>query len=69
MLIIYVLLFTQAVINTNTLANTVRDLCRVEGENGKTPLHLSCEKGDLEIVKVSYIFTYVCNEHTHLLLV
>ena len=32
-----------------------RNLCTVEGENGNTPLHSSCEKGNLEIVKVIYL--------------
>lgn len=32
-----------------------RGLCMVESENGNTPLHSSCEKGDVEIVKVSYL--------------
>ena len=36
-----------------------RDLFTVEGENGNTPLHSSCENGDLEIVKVCYIYIYV----------
>ena len=45
----------QAVIKTDA----GRDLCTVEGENGNTPLHFSCEKGDLEIVKVSYLATYL----------
>ena len=31
-----------------------RNLCNIEGENGNTPLHSSCEKGDLKIVKVIY---------------
>ena len=35
------------------------DLCTVEMEIGNTPLHSSCEKGDLEIVKVGYISRYV----------
>ena len=43
-----------------------RDLCTVEDENGNTPLHSSCEKGNLEIVKVSFLifrnldYIYVC---------
>ena len=32
--------------------NAGRELCTVESENGNTPLHSSCENGDLEIVKV-----------------
>lgn len=30
-------------------------LCLVEDENGNIPLHSSCEKGNLELVKVSYL--------------
>ena len=48
--------YSQAVIKTDA----GRDLCTVEGENGNTPLHSSCEKGDLEIVKVGYVSRYVC---------
>ena len=43
--------YYQAVINTDA----GRDLCIVQGENGNTPLHSSCQKGDLEIVKVSLL--------------
>ena len=43
--------------------NAGRDLCTVEGEYGNTPLHSSCENGNLEIVKVIYLnidYIYVC---------
>ena len=32
-----------------------RDLCSVEDRNGNTPLHSSCAKGDVELVKVSLV--------------
>ena len=44
--------YYQAVINTDA----GRDLCSVEGENGNTPLHSSCQKGDLELAKVSLFY-------------
>ena len=43
--------YYQAVINTDA----GRDLCTVKGENGNTPLHSSCQKGDVQIVKVSLL--------------
>ena len=39
----------QAVIKTDA----GRGLYTSESENGNTPLHISCENGDLEIVKVT----------------
>ena len=43
-----------------------RDLCTVEGENGNTPLHSACEKGDLEIAKVCYNYVSIyIDMHTY----
>ena len=44
-----VLFIIQAVIKTSAH----RDLYISKSENGNTPLHTSCENGDLEIVKVT----------------
>jgi len=46
---------TKAVITSDA----GRDLCSVEDRNGNTPLHSSCAKGDVELVKVSYLYGYV----------
>ena len=36
-----------------------RDLCSVEDRNGNTPLHSSCAKGDVELIKVGQLCRHV----------